>query len=262
MGSIVTIHSYRGGTGKTNTSANLAVCLAMRGRRVAVIDTDVQSPGVSVLFSFRPSDFKLTLNDYLKGQCSIVDCALSVNDRLKLDTGELYLIPSALLSSEIVRIIKSGGLDVEKITEAFRQSLNDLKLDYLIVDTHPGLAEDTMLYAVMSHLLLILLRTDQQDYLGTSVLVELSRRLTLENFGLVISKLLPTYDLQAVRTKLASEFNCPVLGVLPFDVDVMANESASVMVLDRKDHPWTRAVNELAETVIATTSAPAKVTGR
>jgi len=260
MGSIVTIHSYRGGTGKTNTSANLAVCLAMRGLRVAVIDTDVQSPGVSVLFSFRASDFKHTLNDYLKGQCSIVDCARSVKERMSLNAGELFVIPSALLSGEIVRIIKSGGLNVETITVAFREALNDLRLDYLVVDTHPGLSEDTMLYAVMSRLLLILLRTDQQDYLGTAVLIELARKLTLENFGLVVNKVLPTYDTDAVRSRLGGEFSCPVLGVLPFHVDLMANESSGIMVLERPNHPWTQALAALATTVIAATTTPPKST--
>lgn len=41
---IVSVHSYRGGTGKSNTTANLAALLAAEGRRVGVIDTDLQSP--------------------------------------------------------------------------------------------------------------------------------------------------------------------------------------------------------------------------
>ena len=50
MSRIVSIHSFRGGTGKSNTTANLAAILAASGRRVGVIDTDIQSPGIHVLF--------------------------------------------------------------------------------------------------------------------------------------------------------------------------------------------------------------------
>ncbi len=44
------IHSFRGGTGKSNTAANLATVVADAGQRVGVIDTDIQSPGIRVLF--------------------------------------------------------------------------------------------------------------------------------------------------------------------------------------------------------------------
>ena len=44
------VHSYRGGTGKSNLAANLAWLGARRGMRVAVLDADVGSPGVHVPF--------------------------------------------------------------------------------------------------------------------------------------------------------------------------------------------------------------------
>ena len=53
MSHIVSVHSYRGGTGKSNVSANLGYLAAHAGRRVAVLDTDLQSPGVHVVFGFK-----------------------------------------------------------------------------------------------------------------------------------------------------------------------------------------------------------------
>ena len=50
MAQIISIHSFRGGTGKSNTTANIAALLAAGGRRVGVVDTDIQSPGIHVLF--------------------------------------------------------------------------------------------------------------------------------------------------------------------------------------------------------------------
>lgn len=44
MGSIISVHSFRGGTGKSNTTANLGCTLATLGYRVAIVDTDIQSP--------------------------------------------------------------------------------------------------------------------------------------------------------------------------------------------------------------------------
>ena len=68
MANIISIHSFRGGTGKSNTSANLAALLAISGRRVAVIDTDIQSPGIHVLFGLDESSITYSLNDYLWGR--------------------------------------------------------------------------------------------------------------------------------------------------------------------------------------------------
>ena len=52
MAQIVSVHSFRGGTGKSNLTANLAVLTALQGKRVGIVDTDVQSPGIHVLFGF------------------------------------------------------------------------------------------------------------------------------------------------------------------------------------------------------------------
>jgi MinD-like ATPase involved in chromosome partitioning or flagellar assembly len=50
MSKIISIHSFRGGTGKSNTTANITTLLASQGLRVGVIDTDIQSPGIHGLF--------------------------------------------------------------------------------------------------------------------------------------------------------------------------------------------------------------------
>ena len=65
MSKIISIHSFRGGTGKSNISANLAVTVARAGNRVGVIDTDIQSPGIHILFGLKEDEVDKALNDYL-----------------------------------------------------------------------------------------------------------------------------------------------------------------------------------------------------
>lgn len=71
MAHIISIHSFRGGTGKSNISANLATLYAMDWLRVGVVDTDIQSPGIHVLFNVKEEAIAYSLNDYLWGQCAI-----------------------------------------------------------------------------------------------------------------------------------------------------------------------------------------------
>lgn len=62
----VCTHSCRGGTGKSNLTANLALCAAEQGKRVAVLDTDLRSPGAHFYFGFREGEIRLTLLHVLR----------------------------------------------------------------------------------------------------------------------------------------------------------------------------------------------------
>src|SRR5581483_9883346 len=103
MATITAVHSFRGGTGKSNTTANLASTLARQGSRVGIVDTDIQSPGIHVLFDFAPGDMAHTLNDYLWGDCRIEEAACDVGSHLMepdghvgLGQGRLWLVPSSI----------------------------------------------------------------------------------------------------------------------------------------------------------------------
>jgi Mrp family chromosome partitioning ATPase len=78
VATILSVHSFRGGTGKSNTTANLAAVVAGRGKRVGVIDTDIQSPGIHVLFGLEGDEVQASLNDYLWHDTPIRDVAMDV----------------------------------------------------------------------------------------------------------------------------------------------------------------------------------------
>ncbi|MGH7796143.1 MAG: MinD/ParA family ATP-binding protein [Candidatus Binatia bacterium] len=97
MSQIVSIHSYRGGTGKSNITANLAALIAARNRRVGVVDTDIQSPGIHILFSLSDSNMHHSLNDYLWGKCRVKETAHDVTARLAPNMGgRIFLMPSSM----------------------------------------------------------------------------------------------------------------------------------------------------------------------
>src|ERR671935_2151606 len=82
MAKIISIHSFRGGTGKSNTTANLAALLAADGQRVGVIDTDIQSPGIHILFGLAGEEISTSLNDYLWHGRDIKEAAQDVTPDL------------------------------------------------------------------------------------------------------------------------------------------------------------------------------------
>lgn len=58
-----------------------------------------------------------------------------------------------------------------------RSAGNCLKLDYLFIDTHPDLNEETLISIGISNVLLVILRPDSQDFQGTAVTVDVARKL-------------------------------------------------------------------------------------
>src|SRR5262245_40124766 len=172
MSQNVSIHSFRGGTGKSNIAANLAALLAVQGRRVGVIDADIQSPGIHALFALNVSEMVHSLNDYLWGTCDIKQTAYDVTPRLGDEApGCVVLIPSSLKAGEIARVLRDG-YDVRLLNDGLHTLVDELALNVLIIDTHPGLNEETLLSIAISDVLVVVLRPDQQDYQGTGVTVE------------------------------------------------------------------------------------------
>jgi septum site-determining protein MinD len=98
----------------------------------------------------------------------------------------------------------------------------------MMVDTHPGLGEDTLLSLVISHTLAIILRPDQQDYEGTGVTVQVARRLQVPTMVLIVNKVPAVFAPDAVKAQVEQAYNCPVAAVLPHSDELMALDSARI----------------------------------
>ncbi|MBN9121564.1 MAG: MinD/ParA family protein [Planctomycetes bacterium] len=254
MRQIVSIHSYRGGTGKSNLTANLATAVALTGKRVGVVDTDIQSPGIHVLFGLDDKQMTRAVNDYLYDQCPIKDTAYHVTSpEVKAAGGQMFLVPASMRSADIARVLKEG-YDVEKLNAGFEDLLEALDLDFLFIDTHPGMNEETLLSVAISDWLILILRPDRQDYLGTAVTIEVSRKLGVPNLMLVVNKALPSMDPAALRKDVERSFAAELGAVLLLSEDMLRLGSAGIMSLKFPDHQFTKAVAALAARMVGRAS--------
>ncbi len=256
MSKIVSIHSFRGGTGKSNITANLAVTITGQGRRVAIIDTDIASPGIHVLFGLDEDKIYRTLNDYLWGNCAIEDAAYDVSANLRTKEGEatptsgsIYLIPSSIKTGHITRVLKEG-YNIGRLNDGLRELTRKLDLDYLFIDTHPGLNEETLLSIALSDVLLVILRPDEQDYQGTGVTVEVAHKLDVPKMLLVVNKVLTEFDFSEVKKRVGETYSCEVAGVLPLSKEMIRLGSAGIFCLRYPDHSFTATIREIASKVM------------
>ncbi len=255
MTTVVSVHSFRGGTGKSNTTSNVAANLVAMGHRVGVIDADIQSPGIHVLFGFDASVDR-TLNDYLWGTRSIDEVAHDITVRVSQSVsvapgGSLHLVPSSMRPGDIARILRDG-YEVEALSDGLRQLARHLDLDFLFIDTHPGLNEETLLSITLTDVLLLILRPDRQDYQGTAVTVDVARRLEVPALFLVANKV--PAGLTGLREQLDEAYSAETIAVLPLSEDVVVNASGGLFSLLHPDHPWSREIRAIAERLHAQVS--------
>ncbi len=251
MSKIISVHSFRGGTGKSNTTANVTTLLAAMGLRVGVIDTDIQSPGIHVLFGMDEDDMVHSLNDYLWGKCAIEETAHDVTARLGGNIkGQIYLIPSSIKAGEIARVLREG-YDVGLLNDGFHDLVENLNLDVLMIDTHPGLNEETLLSIAISDALVIILRPDSQDYQGTGVTVEVARKLNVPRLLLMVNKVPEVFNFADVQKRVEETYHSEVAAVLPHSDDMMALASSGIFVLRYPDHKVTQSLKQLAAKLIA-----------
>ena len=144
------------------------------------------------------------------------------------------------------------GYEVNLLTEGFRKLMKTFRLDYLFIDTHPGLNEETLLSILISDTLVLILRPDQQDFQGTAVTVEVARKLKLKKLLMVVNNALPRLDFDSLRHQVQETYNAPVAAILPVSVEMIELSSAGIFSLKYPEHPYSQGVREIAAQVLST----------
>jgi MinD-like ATPase involved in chromosome partitioning or flagellar assembly len=121
----------------------------------------------------------------------------------------------------------------------------------LIIDTHPGLNEETLLSLVISNSLVIVMRPDRQDYEGTGITVKVAQGLEVPRMLMVVNKCPPVLDPEALTARAEESSESPVAAVLPHSDDMMNLASEGIFVLRYPDHPLTALYRQVASVLVA-----------
>lgn len=130
MGRVIAIANQKGGVGKTTTSINLSACLAEKGKKVLVIDTDPQGNTTSGL-GIDKNDLDNTVYELILGECSIYDCIVK----------DAILNVSVLPSNVNLAAAEIELIGVDKKEFILKNEVDFVKDDYdfIIIDCPPSL---------------------------------------------------------------------------------------------------------------------------
>ncbi len=251
-GKIVSIVSYRGGTGKSNISANISACLMKQNMKIAVLDTDLKSPGVHLLFGLDQSNINMTLVDFLWNKCTIEDTVYDVTNQVAPQSkGKCWLVPASLSTKAISRLI-AEGYDINNLNSHFDNLISHLDLDYLIIDTHPGLNEESMMATAIADILIMIIRPDQQDFYGSALIAEIIKKLEVPNVYIIANKVTSTVDKEDLKQHMKDTFGFDTIGLIPLSEEFAQLGSKNLFLLTNPNHDISDTFESIARTIIET----------
>ncbi|MGW2255009.1 MinD/ParA family ATP-binding protein [Kitasatospora sp. NPDC001660] len=246
MARIIAMHSHRGGTGRSSIAANLARLMADEGRRVALVDTDIQSPAAHILFGTGDPGLCRSLADYLIGRCEVEDAALA----LPSDGGELFLVPARAEASGIHEII-AQGYDVGLLREGFDRLIDVLGLDVLLLDTHAGINNETMTAVASAGTVVVVTRSCPLDLAGAGETIEFTQQLGAPRRTLVVNMVPPGVPGEAARQRAEAAFGSPPVAVLPYEPDMAKAAGARLFAEAHPDHPLVGEIRSMIPALLA-----------
>jgi len=253
LSKIVAVHSYKGGTGKTLLSVNLAAAFAKRGKRVCLFDLDFRAPSLFTIL--KAEKVECWLNDYLNGTCEIDKVLTDLSDRLQ-ENGKFF-VGLANPATEAIRDMSSKDRKWEmralgRLLALRNALLDDKEFDYLIFDTSPGLQYSSINAIVTADLVVVATTFDRSDVDGTRRMLEELYNLFEKKTALVLNKVLDSTTKSKkdeMQKNVKSVYQVPLLGVIPCFCDVLRAEGSVIFVQDKPEHPFAKILGEMANRI-------------
>lgn len=247
MGQILTFYSYKGGVGRSMALANIAILLAMKGKKVLIVDWDLEAPGLEYYFkdyfdSQLASNVPGIINllhsfgndDHDDRKINWRDCVIKFTVR----DSDLNIITSGEKDNHYFSLVRA--LDVDNFYEKmqggnFIESLRNewkIEYDFILIDSRTGITDLGGVCTIqLPDVLVLLFNSNEQNLMG---IVEVANKASLERkklpfdrFSLLIYPIASRFDAQAEfkisqewLDRFASELKDCFSNWLPKSIDV------------------------------------------
>lgn len=245
------VHSYKGGTGKTQIALNMALLWAKKGLKVCLLDYDFRAPSIGALLGI--DDTPYWINDYLLGSCEIEKVLVDVSTKLGMK-GKLLLglaNPSVNATGQMIGQNEKAQLKSLRRTIDAQNTLPEkYDVDYIIIDTSPGPQYSSLNAVFASDILLIVLRNEKVDIAGTLRMMENIYEGSLGEKAVVINMISPNVDSVSVQKKLEDKLRMPIVGVILCYCDFAASAGELPLALANPKHGFIEALTTIGDGIL------------
>ncbi len=212
---VIGVVSGKGGVGKTVTSLNTALALHQFGQDVVVVDADITASNLGLHLGFY--SFPNSLQDVLNGE-------VSVESAIYMHHTGLRVVPAAI-------DLNSVNANISKL----RAYLHTIPADIVIVDSPPGLNEDSLSILNACDEVLVVTNPEIPTVANAAKVVKMAEKFRKPVLGVVVNRFTgASYELTPQEIEMMTEVN--VYGLIPEDYLVKESIFQKVPVVAYKPY--------------------------
>lgn len=237
-GTVITVTSGKGGVGKTTTATNVAVALAMQGKRVIAVDADIGLRNLDLVMGLE-NRILHDLVDVVEGRCQLQQ-ALVRDTRVD----SLYLLAAAQTRDK-------ADVGIQQMV-AVCKSLSHMA-DYVIIDSPAGIEHGFQSAVAPADRVLIVTTPDVSALRDADKVIYLLERDWKHQPGLVVNR----YNAQLSRNGELRDIDdvldilaIDLLGVVPEDKHIVLATDRGMPVALNKRHYVSQAYRNIAQRIM------------
>ena len=238
MGEVIVITSGKGGVGKTTTTANLGAALAMQGKKVALVDTDIGLRNLDVVMGLE-NRIVYDIVDVVEEKCKLRQ-ALIKDKRYT----ELFLLPAAQTRDKTAVNEEQMKQLTDKLKEEF---------DYILIDCPAGIEQGFKNAIAGANRAIVVTTAEISAIRDADRIIGLLESSEIKNPELIVNRLKPNMvkrgemmDVDDIVDLLSIE----LVGVVPDDEYVVTQTNKGEPVVSNRKAPSGKAYLEIARRVL------------
>jgi len=238
MGEVIVITSGKGGVGKTTTTANLGTALALDGKKVVLVDTDIGLRNLDVVMGLE-SRIVYDIVDVVEEKCKLRQ-ALIKDKRFN----ELFLLPAAQTRDK-------SAVNEEQMKELIKKLKEEF--EYILVDCPAGIEQGFKNAIAGADTAIVVTTPEISAVRDADRIIGLLESAEIKNPELVVNRLRPAMvkkgemmDVDDIVELLSIE----LLGVVPDDEYIISSTNKGEPVVQNKKSPSGKAYIEIAKRIL------------
>ena len=238
MGEVIVITSGKGGVGKTTTTANLGAALALCGKKVVLVDTDIGLRNLDVVMGLE-NRIVYDIVDVVEEKCKLRQ-ALIKDKRFE----ELFLLPAAQTRDKSA----VNEEQMKDLTDKLRE-----EFDYILIDCPAGIEQGFKNAIAGANRAIVVSTAEIPSIRDADRIIGLLESAEIKNPELVINRLRPNMvkrgemmDVEDIVDLLSID----LIGVIPDDEYIITQTNKGEPVIKNKKAPSGKAYIEIARRIL------------
>ena len=238
MGEVIVITSGKGGVGKTTTTANLGASLAMEGKKVVLVDTDIGLRNLDVVMGLE-NRIVYDLVDVIEEKCKLRQ-ALIKDKRFE----ELFLLPAAQTRDKTAINEEQMKELTSKLKEEF---------DFVLIDCPAGIEQGFKNAVSGADRAIVVTTAEISAIRDADRIIGLLEASEIKNPELIVNRLRPgmvkkgeMMDVDDIVDLLSID----LIGVVPDDEYIITQTNKGEPVVKNKKAPSGKAYIETAKRIL------------